>query len=363
MTASMDLSSLFASHNLVGHTLSNGWKIMRKLEKDPSKGQTGGNFSICYLAERDGKEYFVKVINFMDVISSVDETNQRTTEFLFERDLSNYCRDRNVKNVAIMLDAGEDKIDGFPFPNVPYLVFEKADSDVRDFLDFTSRQDVAWSFKSLREVALGLDELHNIGVSHLDVKPSNVLVFDSKVKGKSKISDLGRSICETISGPFDGLSFSGDCSYAPLDVLFRYNWTTDINLGRYVTDLYMLGNLVVFYLTKTTMSALMLSNLPYSITPFKTLPPYAAIMADVEEAFLKSLETIEKSLPSVIVSKERVMNDIRNLCNPNPERRGHPKNLDVNTREISYSLRRFVTSFEVMRKETELQLFRKTLGK
>ena len=359
MTTGINIESLFASHNLVGITLKNGWEVTKKLEK--GKDDTGGNFSICYLAEKDGKEYFVKVINFLDVFASVDATKRRTDEFIFERDLSNYCRGRRVKNVAVMLDAQEETIDGFPIGNIAYLVFEKANSDVRKFLEFTSRQDVAWSFKSLKEVALGLDELHKIGVSHLDVKPSNVLIYESKYEKLSKISDLGRSICSAFSGPFDGLFFSGDKTYAPLDVLYKYEWTKDANIRRYTTDVYMLGNLVVFYLTKTTMTSLMLSNLPDSISPYKAMVDYESISADVENAFQHSLKTIELSLPSVIQSKDRVIRIIEYLCNPHPGKRGHPKN--VSSISSNYGLARFVTSFDLLKRETELEMFKRMLSR
>ena len=354
MTQEINIEALFASHNLVGITLKNGWKITKKLEK--GKDDTGGHFSICYLAEKEGNEYFVKVINFLDVFASVDATKRRMDEFLFERDLSNYCRGRRVKNVAVMLDAQEEIIDGYPIGNVAYLVFERADSDVRKFLEFSSRQDVAWSFKSLKEVALGLDELHKIGVSHLDVKPSNVLIYEFKEEKLSKVSDLGRSICSAFSGPFDSMFFSGDKTYAPLDVLYKYEWTKDTNIRRYTTDIYMLGNLVVFYLTKTTMTSLMLSYLPDSISPYKAMVAYESIIADVENAFQQSMKTIEQSLPSVIQSKDRVMKIIEYLCNPHPEMRGHPKN--ISSVGANYGLTRFVTSFDLLKRETELEMFK-----
>ena len=42
----------------------------------------------------------------------------------------------------------------------------------------------------MREVCLGLQELHNRGIVHLDIKPENIL---ESFSGKFKLGDLGMS--------------------------------------------------------------------------------------------------------------------------------------------------------------------------
>ena len=105
------------------------------------------------------------------------------------------------------------------------------------------------------------------------------------------------------------------------------------------------------------MTSLMLANLPDSISPYKAMVGYESILADVENAFQLSLKTIEQSLPSVIQSKDRVIRIIEYLCNPHPGKRGHPKN--VNSIGTNYGLARFVTSFDLLKRETELEMFKR----
>lgn len=54
----------FAADDLVGKEL-NGWNVVEKLpEPDRSKGQTGGNFSVCYYVEKEDRRCFLKVLNY-----------------------------------------------------------------------------------------------------------------------------------------------------------------------------------------------------------------------------------------------------------------------------------------------------------
>lgn len=55
----IDIDSLFAVCNLEGKVV-NGWLVKSKIPApDSAKKETGGNFSICYIVEKDGKEFFM----------------------------------------------------------------------------------------------------------------------------------------------------------------------------------------------------------------------------------------------------------------------------------------------------------------
>ena len=50
----MSMNQVFAAYDLVGKILDGKWKVTKQL----TKSGTGGNFSVCYLAEYEGMEYF-----------------------------------------------------------------------------------------------------------------------------------------------------------------------------------------------------------------------------------------------------------------------------------------------------------------
>ncbi len=48
----------------------------------------------------------------------------------------------------------------------------------------------------------------------------------------------------------------------------------------------------------------------------------------------------------------QIMTMIRQLCDPDPELRGHPRN-----RAVPYELQRYVTELDVLARKAELKLF------
>jgi serine/threonine protein kinase len=84
----------------------------------------------------------------------------------------------------------------------------------------------------LHHSAIGLHELHSIGVAHQDVKPSNVLVFP--VEG-SKLTDLGSSSQVGKPSQSDRKFIPGDVSYATPEQW--YGWSQSPNFSnRYLVD-------------------------------------------------------------------------------------------------------------------------------
>lgn len=340
----------FAASDLEGKILGDKWNVVKKL----TKSGTGGNFSVCYLAEFEGKEYFLKAIDFSSWGRSanfIDEMSNKLNEFRYERDLSKYCKNQRVNKVVVIVDYGEEKIPGYIIEDVAYLVFEKADCDVRKFLDISKTTDLAWCFKSLKDIAIGLRDLHKVGVSHQDLKPSNVLVFNNE----SKISDLGRSMCVNLSSPYNEMIFSGDHTYAPLEVFYGYIWTEDWYLRNFMTDCFLLGNLISFYLTGSTITALMNKYIPNGINPFVYKGSFKAIETHLLNAYQNVISDVEESLPTII-DKERVKLMIESLCYPIPEKRGHPK--VINSRDSNYNLDRYISELDYLRRKTELELYR-----
>ncbi len=348
-----------AAHNLLNRTLKSGWYVKTKPERDTN--QSGSTFSVGYVVEKDGQTCFMKAFDFAgflsvavpkdgeDEIEVIDVMNEMTNAFIYERDLSKHCKNKHVTKVSFVKESGQENITGFSIPVVPYLIFELAEGDIRKTLDFSNELDYAWRFSSLHDIAVGLMQLHKIEVSHQDLKPSNVLVFQAE----SKLGDLGRSICRDLDGPYSKRVFTGDFTYAPPEIWYRFyerDWTKRV----FATDCYMLGSLVVFYFTGISMSALLRKHIPdnfgwekWSGTTLDELFPY------LENGFANALIEFESN-----INREDLKSELRllveYLCNPFPEKRGHPKN--VHSIGSNYSLERFVTTLDVLKSKAELRV-------
>lgn len=347
-----------AAHSLLNRTLKKGWVVKEKPERDPN--QSGSNFSVGYTVEKDGETCFMKAFDFAgflsiafpkngeDEIDVVDVINEMTNAFIYERDLSRHCKDKHVTKVSFVRESGQEYVEGFSIPLVPYLIFDLAEGDVRKTLHFSSELDYAWRFNSLHDIAVGLKQLHSIEVSHQDLKPSNVLVFNSE----SKLGDLGRSICRDIEGPYSKRPFTGDFTYAPPEIWYRYyekDWAKRV----FATDCYMLGSLVIFYFSGISMSALLRKHIPDNFSwevwtgAFEELEPY------LENGFARAMNEFETN-----ITRQDLKTELRQLveflCNPFPEKRGHPKNVLSNG--SNYSMERFVTTLDVLKRKAEIRV-------
>ena len=346
---------LVAAQDLEGRVLKTGWLVTKKVSK--RKTDTGGNFSVCYEVEKDGKKCFLKAIDFSrylsikpDGVSVIDLLNKMTSDFKYERDLSKFCQERRVKKVAFVIDSGEEELEGYTYGIVPYLIFEMADGDVRAMLAYSAKLDFAWKMNSLHDIALGLNHLHSVGVSHQDLKPSNILLFNKD----SKIGDLGRALCPSIDKEMLNVEFHGDYNYAPPEILYNYI-LPDWNERTFLADCYMLGSMVVFYLTGSSMNAILFSHLPKDLHPMRSKVSYTTVKDYLTNAFETSLENIGKQVPYDSL-RERLMNVVKYLCCPDPERRGHPKT--IASRDSNYNLERFVSEFNYLHRVAERELLK-----
>lgn len=316
---------------LIGYTFKAGWKVLRE-HKRPDKA-TGGAYSICLDVEKDGKEYFMKALDFDAHLRKNDNDgdevkaiNDMTAQHLYEERLCKICKEGNLKKVVHVIDSGQEKV---PTLNilVPYLIFDKADMDVHDFLEKADKFDFVWQLKSLHQVALGLLELHKVRITHQDVKPSNILFFNNEVK----LSDLGRSFCEYIESPFEDKQYPGDHNYWPPEK--RYNRNVEKSWKqRCLTDCYLLGSLITYYLTRETMNSIMDRHMPPSMHPSVFNGKWEEITGPLERAFVESLSEIEETIPyrnknsqSEELFRKRLLFDIERLCHPIYEKRGFIK--------------------------------------
>ena len=343
-----------AVHDLVGKTLKTGWTITEKVKSKP--GSSGGYFSVCYLAEKDGVVGFLKALNVLTFLNESDDEDQDITKamaktlntFNFEKEVLEKCRDKSLSKVSRLLEAGSENIKDYIISSVNYLIFEKADADIRNHLNFSDKIDLAWKLRSMHNIATGIKQLHSIEISHQDLKPSNVFVF--KEIEVSKIGDLGRSLSETIYGPHSDRNFAGDFRYAPPEVLHRYflsEWKDKV----FAIDCYLLGSMVAYYITGHSMTALLgkhvedgINILSFSFT--QALPYWVNAFDNVLLSVKRELNDFEDS--------DDLINTLKMLCYPDPKIRGHIKN--VNGNGNNYNMEMFVETHIRIDRKAELKL-------
>lgn len=105
---------LCAAELLEGTQLPNGWTVLSKVPNFPNS--TGGNFSVPYFVERQGtkvRRAFLKALNFRRLSAASDfarTVQQHIAAFNFERDTLTVCKDKRLRRVATLLDAGEHRL-------------------------------------------------------------------------------------------------------------------------------------------------------------------------------------------------------------------------------------------------------------
>lgn len=306
---------------LTGITLDGGWSVTGRTPI--SSVTTGGFFSVGYVAEQaDGSRGFVKALDFHKAISGtgdpIDAVNKVTEAFAFERDLLERCRNARMDKIVLAIDEGNINVPGFgALGVVPYLIFELAERDIRAQIDFVRHFDLAWTLRSLHNVAVGLKQLHRQEITHKDLKPSNVLMFHRSL---FKIADLGRAARKGYSAPHDSTAWShGDRGYAPLELLYGRE-DPDWNVRNIGCDAYLLGSMIVFFFTGVSMTSLVLSQMDPAHRHDKWTGGYDTVFPYVQDAFGKALNHFAAAVPENV--RKDLTQIVSELCNPDPKLRG-----------------------------------------
>jgi serine/threonine protein kinase len=337
-----------AAEYLEGLELPNGWKVVSRI----SPSATGGKFGISYLVERQKgtkiQHAFLKALSLRRLSGEPDfarALEQHVAAFNFERDTLEICKSRHMRRVAQVLDAGQHKLPKQSIP-VCYIIFELAEvGDVRKHLSLLKQLDLAWTLRTLHQVAVGMKQLHTHGIAHQDVKPSNILLFEAF---GAKIGDLGcADLKKTPSkSPRGAFRFAGDPSYAPPE-LFYSEVSLDWSVRRLGCDLYLLGSLIVFFFTGgASMTALLRKKIATQHSPSTWPHDYRTVLPYVRNAFEEALEELEPSIPESV--RSNLMQLIRCLCDPDPKRRGF---LDMPSAQ--FDLQRIVSKFDLLASKAE----------
>ena len=346
------------AQQLEGKKLEGGWKIEKLISQE--KGQTGGNFSTSYVVKKGNKNAFLKAMDYAKALSSPDPARfleDMLASFNFERDLLKKCN--RMSRIVTILDDGVIRMTNKdPYSVVQYLIFELAEKgDIRSFIKYGHAFDEAWALHAIHSAAVGLMQLHSSGIAHQDLKPSNLVVFK---KGNTKLADLGRAYDRDEVSIYDDCQVAGDLEYAPPELLYK-SVDSDMNVRRFGCDMYLLGSMVVFfYMNGMSMTQLLLSDLSREQKPLMLNGTYSGnydeMLLYLDHCFAKIInDIINLNSPY----SEQIANLVSYLCNPDPRKRGHPKNIKPGVNQ--YNLERIVNAFSILMRKAESSLMKREL--
>jgi eukaryotic-like serine/threonine-protein kinase len=344
---------------LLGMTLDGGWKVIERFEH-PVSDATGGNNSVGFIVENaQGQRGFLKAIDLASATKFNDPPSvlqEMLSAYLNERNICTVCKDKQMRRVAVAIAHGQVEIDSSlgVGGSVPYIIFELADGDIRHAIDKAAHIDAAWSLGALKDMAAGMDQLHRAEIAHLDTKPSNALTFSNE---GIKLSDFGRSVQRGRASLHENDVMVGDPSYAPPELHYDY-LSSDWNERRYGCDLYLLGSMAVFLFSRTTMTGLLSAELAGIHHWRQWRGGYAEVLPYVREGFGRAIIKFEGTVTEVI--RPQLVTIVRQLCEPDPSRRGHPTNMfqSGNNKNSIYRflVERYVSQFNALAKRCELVL-------
>lgn len=341
------------AEQLEGLKLENGWIVTKLIKRDP--GFSGGRFSTSYLVkDENGSEAFLKALDYSEALQSDDPARvlQALTEaYNFERDLLIKCKDKRMSRVVRALEFGKTKIGTDAAGIVEYIIFELAKTDLRKLQSQLLNFDYAWKFKTLHHIAAGIWQLHSAKISHQDIKPSNVLMFEGD---ESKITDLGRAAAMGFTPPHEALGVAGDRTYAPPELLYN-EIPQDWGKRRYGCDLFLLGSMVAYLFTGLPLNAFLYKSVNLNDEfHFRNWDgSFRQVLPHLREAFSKAREDIRCLIDLEYFEKD-IMELISLLCDVDPDLRGHPRNKIGYSNP--YSAERFLSKLDLLHKHAQYKI-------
>ena len=352
------------AESLSGRELEGGWKVGEIVSRKPE--ETGGNFSICYkVSKLNGQEGFLKAIDYSGALSAQNpakELQTLTKAYLHEKDLLETCR--SLSRVVTALDFGSVNVgDPAKAGVVQYIIFELAKGSVRSQIINNTRPSFLWTIRSLHQVTVGMKQLHSKQIAHQDLKPSNALLFEND---GLKLSDLGRSISQDQQPPHAQVDWPGDFAYAPPEIAYKYQHP-EFNVRRLSSDLYLLGSFAISLLTGKQLTVWIVEELSEDLKPPRWngtyLGHYDEVISHVEHAFAIVLGEIRDQIDVREEFIDELMDSIRELCRPDPEKRGHPRTHAIQGDTGNcFDLERYISRFDRLALEAERYHYRQSLS-
>ncbi|MCK4359097.1 MAG: protein kinase family protein [Candidatus Cloacimonetes bacterium] len=327
---------------LEGKTLGK-WRIIEKRKKTVE--DNSGYWSTCYTVENEkGELAFLKAYNYVYAFkytaSSADTLKFMNDNYIYERDLLQFCKEHKMRRIVTAIDSGVHSESNEIIP-VPYLVFEIAQGNLKSY-QAVNNPALGWKLKSFHDALVGLSQLHRAKIVHQDIKPSNILIFGKNI---SKISDLGSATQLNNESYWTKDDHCGDMRYAPIELLYNY-FSTDWDTRRFGADLFMMGGILTYLITDSNFLSLMCHRIPENQKHFNFGGTYKEAETFIMKAYYETLEEIERLIPKII--RKKLIKIIAELCHPIPELRGNPKRLQIT--HPRYSLQRYISVMDRLSK-------------
>ena len=166
--------------------------------------------------------------------------------------------------------------------------------------------------------------MHGKKIAHQDLKPSNILLFETEKKG-AKIGDFGRASVMGTGASHDRMVIAGAKNYAPPEQIYGVTperWED----RREGCDIYHLGSLVTFIFAGVTPTTYFASNLAVEIRPpiwqGAGTCDYQAALPILTSSLVSFVQSISVDFPDWAASE--LSQIVLNACNPDYTKRGDP---------------------------------------
>jgi len=329
------------AQQLIGYQLEGGWTI-RRMRPALYAGSGGGSCCTFYASNATGAEAFVKVLDVRLDPQHPEPTQDlqvRLERFNYESDIVLKCASERLSRVAHGMGRGYITLgNGSVFP---YLIFERAEGDLREQIQKAQHLGAPTCFRVLHNVATAIQQLHWRRIAHQDLKPSNVLDF--KQHGH-KVGDFGSAHQQSITRPGQQSLVAGDPTYAPPEQLYQYA-TDDWLLRRLMADVYHLGSLALFLFTGDGATTQLGRQLDTPHHWYVWTGSRDDLMPYLRCATTNLLQRIRPSDTSLNAEQHaEFLQLMRCLLEPDPALRGHPHD---RAEGVLNGMQRFISKFNV----------------
>jgi serine/threonine protein kinase len=332
--------------DLIGVSLADGWNI-RALRDDIDSGAIRIPTVRFDAINSAGEKARVVILDLRLDGNAPDELKDlelRLQVFNYQRDLVERLANDRLRGIVRALHTGSIAYPLAPLGRLYYLIFEWSEDDLRSQVSLHEKFDVVYAIRVLHQAATALHELHFREVAHQSIRPADVLIFD----GQAKLGELSCAVHGRKPRP-DGSPMI-DWTCAPPEVLYKAPLTS-LN-DRLLIDLYQLGSLIAYLFSGTSLSTQLGQRL-HAIHHWRQWTgSFADALPHVNHAFSEVLRSLEPTFPSEC--RAPLLTALRELCAPDPSRRGHP--LNIAGQGIQSSTERYISLFDLLGKRVERAL-------